>query len=1140
MIREPRFHADPTRTLTKENPTLSSRMRAPFILALAVLLALLAFPSLGRAAGPQLSVALTFEPTPFQRGDVEAAVKVTVTNTGDAPTGGPVSATVELPPGLQLRDVRAGGFGSSGTCPSAQSVHEGAPLTCTTFNPLAPGESLTLMEVISVVAADAADELTTSVTAAASGVPDVTVEGHIPVIDRAPFGLAEFSARSLDSSGNDFTLAGGHPYEATTSFVFPTHPEEQLNKPVQEVRNIWIQLPPGFVGAASAAPSCPAALLKTRLFFPPCPAATRVGTVTLNTGGDGAPTYMFNVTPEKGYPAEFGFEFANNAIVSYPQLRPRGGGYGLNITVPGAGRFNIRSVYAALWGVPSQHPGLNGNPPAGGPPIPFLSNPTDCSEAEPTTRIYVDSWEHPARMQPDGTPDLTDPNWKTSAVTNPPVTGCSDPALTSQWNPTISTTPVQEGPVQANAPSGLKVNLHFEQSNDPTDPAYISGLKQYDPSIPQAPELKTATVTLPGGMAISPSGANGLNACSDQASLPQGDQVDYDSINPVTCPDASKIGTVTATSPLLAARNADEEVIGPESLSGDVYILAPHPGDLPAGGEGDGTYRLLIQIENERLGLNVKLPGVAVANKSTGQLTATFTENPQLPVKDLELEFFNGPRASLSTPKTCGTFTTTTDLEAWSAPGTPDAHPSSSFDLGAGSGCASSLSARPFNPSLSAGTTSSKAGSSTPFVLNLSRGDSEQEFSSLNVTLPPGLTAKLAGVPYCSEAAIAAAKTKSGAAEQASPSCPAASQVGTLTTSAGPGSNPYTVMGNAYLAGPYKGAPLSFAFITPAVAGPFDLGNVVVRAAAFVDPETAQVTVKTDSIPQILDGVPLGIRSIQVKVDKPDFTLNPTNCEPMAVGALVGASSGATANPQNHFQVGDCGALAFKPKLKISLKGSTAHTGHPALKAVVSYPQQGAYANIARAQVNLPHSEFLDQGSLNKTCTKPVLLEGKCPAKTIYGKARAWTPLLAAPLEGPIYLVGGYGFKLPALVAELNGQIRVVLKGKVDSGPNKGIRNTFEAVPDAPVSRFVLEMKGGSKYGLLENSEDLCKKPQRAIARFTAQNGLVDQTKPLVANSCGKKKEKAKHHKAKSRNAGGKANGKGANRALARLSRRGF
>jgi hypothetical protein len=1072
---------------------------SPFLLAL---FALLLLPAVGQAAGPDLGVSFTHAPNVFKRGDSGDPFSATISNAGDETTSGPIQLTVTLPPSLQSLSI-----GGPMTCPSAEAVRQGAAFTCSYGGGLEPGQSVNV-EFTVFVAVDAPQ--TVEVAAQVSGGEGPSVQGStaVEVIDRPPFGVASFSAHATEESGAEDKLAGGHPFAATTEFSLPMFNSGRGGfeaQPVEDVRNIFTELPPGFVGVASAAGRCTLTQLSIGLNGE-CPPDSEIGTFTLLTNSGMFPTVaaIYNMVPEKGFPAEFAFKFVGNAIVLYPRVRPRTEGYGVDIVSPGASRFQIRAITATLYGVPSLHSGV------GGPPIPFLSNPVDCSNANPVTRLFVDSWQNPARKLSDGFPDLTDPLWKSAVEPNPQVEGCSDPALVAQWNPRIDTTPVQEssGPIQANQPAGLKVHLHFTQSNDPTDPA-----TNYDPSIPQAPELKTATVRLPAGVAISPSGANGLGACSDQASEPEGDQVHYGDTNPVTCPESSKIGTVTATSPLLATRNAADEVTGAEPVAGDVYILKPHPGDLPVGGEGDGKYRLLIQIENEGLGLDVKIPGVAVANKDTGQLTATFTENPQLPVKDLELEFFEGPRASLSTPKTCGTFTTTTDLEAWSAPGTPDAHPQSSFDLGAGSGCASSLGARPFNLSLSAGTTSSKAGSSAPFVLNLSRGDNEQEISSLNVNLPPGLTAKLAGVPYCPEAAIAAAKSKSGAAEEASASCPAASQVGTATVSAGPGQNPYTVTGKAYLAGPYKGAPLSFVFITPAVAGPFDLGNVVVRAAAFVNPETTQVTVKTDPIPQILDGVPLGIRSIQVNVDKPDFTLNPTDCEPMAVGVQVGGSSGASASPANHFQAGDCGALAFKPQLKLSLSGATRRIGHPGLKAVVTYPQQGAYANIARAQVNLPHSEFLDQANLNRTCTKPVLLEGKCPASSIYGKAKAWTPLLEAPLEGPVYLVGGYGYKLPALVADLNGQIRVVLKGKVDSGPNKGIRNTFEAVPDAPVSRFVLEMKGGKKYGLLENSEDLCKKPQRAIANFTAQNGLVDQTKPLVANSCGKKKAKAKHHK---------------------------
>jgi hypothetical protein len=289
------------------------------------------------------------------------------------------------------------------------------------------------------------------------------------------------------------------------------------------------------------------------------------------------------------------------------------------------------------------------------------------------------------------------------------------------------------------------------------------------------------------------------------------------------------------------------------------------------------------------------------------------------------------------------------------------------------------------------------------------------------------------------------------------------------------------------------------------VAGPFDLGTVVVRAAAYVDLETAQITVKSDPLPTILKGIPLDVRSISFDVSRPGFTLNPTSCEPATLSGTAVSTTGNQAQMSNPFRVGNCAALSFKPKVSISLKGPTKRIGHPALTAEVTYPKQGDYANIARAQVSLPHSEFLDQGNIGKSCTKPVLAAGGCPTKSIYGKAKAWTPLLDKPLEGPVYLVGGYGYKLPALVAELNGQIRILLKGKIDTGKNRGIRNTFEAVPDAPVSKFVLEMKGGKKYGLLENSEDLCRKTQRANARFVAQNGRVVTLRPVIANSCKKR-----------------------------------
>ena len=692
-----------------------------------------------------------------------------------------------------------------------------------------------------------------------------------------------------------------------------------------------------------------------------------------------------------------------------------------------------------------------------------------------------------------------------------PVTGCDNPALASQFNSTtIATKPLQgPGPTQADSPSGFAVDLDFPQSNDPTDQNTT-----YDPSIPQAPEPKDITVKLPAGLAISPSSADGLQACSDLASDPAGDQVHYDTTKPVTCPDASKIGTAMATSPLLASHDPQTDAVnGAEPIPGDVYLLKPHPGDLPVGGGSqEGKFRLLIQLENPRFGVNIKLPGVALADKQTGQLTTTFTDNPQLPAKHITVSLKEGPRAPLASPVTCGKFDTAAHLVPWGTPGVPDADKSASFNVGSGpngSACPASAAARPFAPTMSAGTESSKAGALSPFVLRLNRADGEQELSSLQATLPRGLAAKFTGIPYCSDAALAAAALRAGKAEQANPSCPA-SRIGTVTVGAGPGTNPLYTNGTAYLAGPYKGAPLSVAVITPAVAGPFDLGAIVTRNALYVNPATAQGRVVSDPFPKILDGVPLKLRSIDVNLDRPSFTLNPTNCSAMAVNATITSTDGASSSPTVPFQVGGCKDLGFKPDLKLNLKGGTKRSDYPALRAELTYPK-GNYANIAKAVVSLPHSEFLAQNHIKTICTRVQFAADQCPAGSIYGYATATTPLLDAPISGPVYLRSSSN-PLPDLVAALHGQVDVDLVGRIDS-KNGGIRTTFDAVPDAPVSKFVLTMQGGKK-GLLVNNRDLCKSVSRADVRFTGQNGMTLNSRPVLTSKCKKaKKGKGKAHR---------------------------
>jgi hypothetical protein len=593
-------------------------------------------------------------------------------------------------------------------------------------------------------------------------------------------------------------------------------------------------------------------------------------------------------------------------------------------------------------------------------------------------------------------------------------------------------------------------------------------------------------VTLPAGVTANAAAANGLGSCSE-AQFRAATAVDPG------CPADSKLGTLIARSPLLE-----------EAVEGAVYLATPLHNRF-------GTLLSLYIIASapER-GVLIKQAGRVDIDQGTGQLTTTFDGLPPVPYSSFELNLREGPRAPLTTPLTCGTYQTVARLYPFSEPSTAVVK-TAPFKITSGpegGSCVGSEAQLPNSPTFEAGTQTPFAGMYSPFVLKLSRSEASQHFAGLNVTLPPGLTGRLAGTSECPDAQIAQAAGRSkegeGALEQASPSCPASSEIGTVTVGAGAGSSPLYVQGHAYLAGPYRGAPLSMAIITPAIAGPFDLGVVVVRAALYVNESTAQITVKSDPLPTSLHGIPLDVRSIAVRVSKNNFTLNPTSCEAKAISAEVVSTTGQVANLQNRFQVGGCRGLKFEPKLNIQLKGATRRAGHPALKAVVTYPKEGEYANIASAQVSLPHALFLDQGNLNKVCKQAELKSATCPKSSVYGHAKAWSPLLAKPLEGPVYLGVGYGYKLPALVADLNGQVRFLLVGKVDTNKQHGLRNTFEVVPDAPVSRFILEMKGGGKYGLLENSENLCAKAQRAEARLVAQNGLVDQLHPQIGVQCKK------------------------------------
>jgi hypothetical protein len=554
-----------------------------------------------------------------------------------------------------------------------------------------------------------------AVFAAASAVAVVVVTFLPPPASAADFGIESFTSHTTGEAAADYTGAGGHPVQNITQFDFSGIAS---SSGPDQLKDAGVDLPLGFFGNPAATPRCSVGLIAFPAEFPlgsVCPAGSAVGFVLPRGDNIGGELPLYSVKPDRGYPAQFVFRVLNSLISLYVTLRPRTESYGLAVgAIDSTGRVvsfrGLTTTFCSHGVAGGGSSPLNCKAPSESVAAPLLTNPVDCSDLDPIWKLTADSWEDPGARLPNGLPDLGDPNWKTATEPALPVTGCD--ALT--FDPTIAVKPLQEspGPLQADQPSGLAVDLDFPQVNDPTDPNTT-----VDNTLPQTPEPKDITVKLPAGLSISPSSATGLGACSDQASDPAGDQVHYDSVKPVTCPDSSKIGTAVATSPLLAARHPDtDEVSGPEPIPGDVYLLAPHPGDLPiGGGNQEGKFRLLIQLENAQRGVNFKLPGTAVADPQTGQITTVFTDAPQLPSKHLTVSLKSGARAPLMTPVTCGSFQSSANLVPWGTPDVPDANKTASFSVGSGPGgsaCPVSPAARPFAPALvAAGTENDAAGS---------------------------------------------------------------------------------------------------------------------------------------------------------------------------------------------------------------------------------------------------------------------------------------------------------------------------------------------------------------------------------------------------------------------------------------------
>jgi hypothetical protein len=1006
-------------------------------------------------------------------------------NVGDTDTNGTITLTVTLPKGL-TRDAVYGTEEPGGKIPNIWSC-PGSPgdksFICTSKAPI-PAHLFYDKLALSVdVAPGASGEPVASAKVEGGGAVSASTKEPTPISSQpAGFGIfaPSFTPDFFRSDGlTPEREAGAHPELFTIPFDFnsvdlPNAPGSEGRAKVESetIRDLRVDTPPGFIGNPTVVGDCSQAAFVVN----DCPPSSLVGrieftVVALSTGGisNSFIVDVYNLSHPRGFASDLGFSFVGNPVHVRVSLDPANryaitsSVQDINETLP---PFDNKLT---LWGVPADpsHDSLRCRATGcsvQGTPRPFLSLPSQCETDNAFRLHHYDSWQNPGAFGPD-----------ISYPMPGKMTACDKP----RFEPEVEIVPTGR---QANTPTGLDVHIKVAQNENPNALA--------------TPPVKDTTVTLPQGMSFSPSFADGLQSCSLA-------QIKLETNEPIACPDASRIGEVTLNTPLL-----------PKAAEGSMYLAAQ--GDNPFG----SLFALYLVLHDvEQRGILIKIPGRVDVDPLTGQITTVFEDTPQFPFDELALKFRSGSRAPLVNPPSCGEHTIGVQLASYAQPDKlVDVSNTYRITEGPnGTPCPPDSAHRPFAPAFSGGTLNPVAGSYSTFLFRLSREDQEQELSQVTSVLPPGLVAKIAGIPFCPDAALASIATElgTGAIEAASPACPGASQIGTISAGLGAGPGPNYFPGRVYLAGPYKGAPLSLAIVVPALAGPFDLGNSVVRAALRVHPDTTRVTAVSDPFPTILHGVLLRVRDVRLRIDRPQTTINPTNCGPLSLnaqitgvgGQLLSTADDSLFTSSDPFQVGECGRLGFKPKLTFRLKGGTNRGDHPAFSSLLTYPKGGGYANIAKAVVALPHSEFLENAHIRTICTRVQFAGDACPAASVYGFAIATTPLLDQPVEGPVILRSS-DHPLPDLVAKLRGQISANLIGRIDS-VNGGIRTTFDSVPDVPVSQFTLSMAGGKK-GLFVNSRNLCKAPSRADVRFTAQSGKRVRLRPPMQNDCKVGKDKHK------------------------------
>jgi hypothetical protein len=1040
----------------------------------------------------------------------EAEIAVGVQDLGDANVDGetsPVRIVDTLPAGLKAVGIVGsapplGVLNAQGATKLIALACSLASVTCTLNGPLVAYNHIEVRIKVRVEAeASAGEENRVSVTG--GGAPSASVARPLKIGETTPFGIEDFRTRLEEEGGVVDSRAGSHPFQFTTTVAINQGPEPTSLSdegpraaPVGLAKDVDTRLPVGLLGNPTFIPTCTVAqFLKTSKegLENECAPQTAIGiaSVTVDepfTLGQATLTVpLFNLEPYYGEPARLGFYVPGLApvpVILDAVLRDKPGeDYGINVDATNITEIaGLISARVTVWGTPGdpRHDNSRGwgcleqsngqaehsacTPSEAVKPLPFLVLPTSCASA-PVSGVEIDSWAEQGKFA--------------SFPANEPMDilgGCNQ----VPFAPTIEAKTTTQ---RASAPTGLDFNLDFNNEGllNP------EGLSQS--------ELKDTVVTLPEGLTINPSAGVGLGGCSEA-------QYASETLNsaPGTgCPDDSKLGTVEVRTPVLSV-----------PIHGSLFIAQPFANQFGS------LVAIYVVLKNPETGVLIRLAGKVTPNPVTGQLTTTFENNPQLPFAHFNFHFREGQQAPLISPPLCGTYSTTANLTPWSEPATAITSTSSfeitqSFDGGA---CPSG-SVPPFNPGIQAGQLNNNAGSFSPFYLHLTRTDAEQEISGFSTNLPSGLTGDLSGIPFCSEAAIAQARAKSGAQEETEPSCPAASNVGHTLVGTGVGAVLAYVPGKIYLAGPFHGAPFSLVSVTSAVVGPFDLGTVVLRFGLTIDPYTAQVSVtptSSEPIPTILDGIVTHVRDIRVYIDRPHFTLNPTSCNPLAIGSTLTSNLGNTKTVTSPFQASNCQALAFKPLFKVSTAGKTSRKQGASLKVKLSYPA-GVQANISKVKVDLPKQLPSRLTTLQKACTAAQFEANPagCPAASIIGHAKAVTPLIPVPLEGPAYFVSHGGEAFPSLIMVLQGYgVTIDLVGTTFINKAGITSSTFKTVPDQPVGSFELTLPQGP-YSALAANGNLCKAKLVMPTQFDAQNGMVvHQSTKISVTGCPKQKKARK------------------------------